>query len=139
MDHVLQKVVGARRMSLLDGFSRYNQILVHPEDQDKTTFTNPSGTFKYAKMPFGLMNAEAKFQRAMDIAFAEERDKFLVIYFDDITIYSQSRGKFVALKRNFGKVQEAWHLIKSQKVFVWPRGRKIVGPYYIKRWHKNRS
>ena len=77
MDHILQRVVGASRISLLDGFSGFNQILVHPDDQDKTTFTTPWGTFKYVKMPFGLKNAGATFQRAMDIAFAKEIHDFL--------------------------------------------------------------
>ena len=61
MDHILQRVVGASRISLLDGFSGFNQILVHPHDQEKTAFTTPWGTFKYAKMPFGLKNAGATF------------------------------------------------------------------------------
>ena len=65
MDHILQRVVGSSRISLLDGFSGYSQILVHPDDQDKTAFTTPWGTFKYVKMPFGLKNAGATFQRAM--------------------------------------------------------------------------
>ena len=43
----------------------------------------------YAKMPFGLMNAGTTFQRVMDIAFSEEKDKFVVIYMDDITIFSK--------------------------------------------------
>lgn len=75
---------------MLDVFSGYNQILVHPEDQEKTTFTTPWGTFMCAKMPFGLMNVGATFQRAMDIAFSKEKDKFVVIYLDDITVYSKS-------------------------------------------------
>eukprot|EP00253_Pinus_taeda_P002880 PITA_02880 len=90
MDHILQRVVGASRISLLDGFSRFNQILVHPDDQDKTAFTTPWGTFKYVKMPFGLKNAGATFQRAMDIAFAREIHEFLVIYLDDLTAFSKS-------------------------------------------------
>ena len=49
--------------------SQVTQILVHPDDQLKTTFTTPWGTFMYLKMPFGLMNAGATFQRAMDIAY----------------------------------------------------------------------
>ena len=44
----------------------------------------------YDKMPFGLMNAGTTFQRAMDIAFVGEKDKFVVIYLDDITVFSQS-------------------------------------------------
>ena len=58
---------------MMDGFSRYNQVKVLLEDQEKTAFTTPSGTFMYAKMPFGLMNAGATFQRAMDIAFEKDR------------------------------------------------------------------
>ena len=88
MDHSLQKDVGSQRISMLDGFSGYNQILVHPDDQEKTTFTTTWRTFMYAKMPFGLMNPGATFQREMDIAFAEEKDRFVVIYLDDITVYS---------------------------------------------------
>ena len=66
-------------MSMMDGFSRYNQVAVLPEDQNKTTFTTPWGMFMYARMPFGLINAGATFQRAMDIAFVGEQDKFVVV------------------------------------------------------------
>ena len=69
MEHILQKVVGSERIYTIDGFSRYNQIKVLPEDQDKTTFTTPWGTFMYTKMPFGLVNAGATLQHDMDIAF----------------------------------------------------------------------
>ena len=57
MEHLLQRVSGASVMSFLDGFSGYNQVAVHPDDQEKTAFTTPYGTSMYAKMPFGLMNA----------------------------------------------------------------------------------
>ena len=104
MDHILHKVIGSQRMSVLDGFSGYNHILVHQEDQEKTTFTTPWGTFMYSKMPFGLINAGANFQIAMDIAFSEERDKFVVIYLDDITVFSENDEKhFQHLERVFQK------------------------------------
>ena len=74
---------------MLDGFSRYNQILVHPEYQEKTTFTTPWGAFMYAKMPFCLMNAGATFQRAMEISFAKEKDKMVVVYLDDIKFFAR--------------------------------------------------
>ena len=61
MDHIFQRVVGSQRVSMLDGFSGYNQVVVHPEDQEMTTFTTPWGTFMYSKMPFGLMNDVATF------------------------------------------------------------------------------
>ena len=71
MEHILQRVVGSTKISLLDGFSSYNQILVQPDDQPKTAFTTPWGTFMYVKIPFGLMNVGATFQRVMDISFAK--------------------------------------------------------------------
>jgi hypothetical protein len=77
-------------MSFIDGFSVYNQIVVHLDDREKTTFTTPWGTFMYENMPFGLMNAGASFQRSMDIAFVGEKDNFFLIYLDDITVFSSS-------------------------------------------------
>lgn len=69
MEQILQAVAGSKLMSFLDGFLGYNQVLVHPDDQLKTTFRTKWGTYAYRKMPFGLINAGATFQRAMDIAF----------------------------------------------------------------------
>ena len=77
-------------MSFLNGFFGYNQVAVHPADQEKTAFTTPWGTFMYAKMPFGLMNVGATFQRAKDLAFVGLKDKFVLIYLDDLTVYSHS-------------------------------------------------
>jgi hypothetical protein len=109
MEHILQRVVGSSRMSMIDGFSGYNQVSVLLEDKEKTTFTTPWGTFMYAKMPFGLMNVGATFHHAMDIDFIGENDKFVVVYLDDITVFSKSDKehschlKKVFLKcRNFG-------------------------------------
>ena len=79
----------------MDGFSGYNQIKVLPEDQENTTFTTPWSTFMYAKIPFGLTNAGATFQRSMDIAFAEEKYKFVVVYMDDKIVYSRSDREHV--------------------------------------------
>eukprot|EP00253_Pinus_taeda_P031091 PITA_31091 len=92
MEQILQAVAGSELMSFLDGFSGYNQVLVHPDDQLKTTFGTKWGTYAYRKMPFGLINAGATFQRAMDIAFKGLVNKAVVIYLDDITVYSKKRG-----------------------------------------------
>ena len=91
MEQILQKVSGAQMLSLLDGFSGYNQVLVSHANQLKTTFRTPWGTYAYRKMPFGLINAGATFQRAMDIAFRGLIGKFVVIYLDDITVFSKNR------------------------------------------------
>ena len=76
-------------MSMVDGFFGYNKVSVFIEDREKMTFTTPWVTFMYAKMPFGLMNTGANFQRAMDTEFIREKDKFVVIYLYDITMFSK--------------------------------------------------
>ena len=91
-------------MSMMEGFSGYNQVVVLPEDQNKISFTTPWGTFMYARMPFGLINAGATFQRAMDIAFVGEQDKFAVVYLDDIIVFSKDDTEHIEhLHRNFEK------------------------------------
>jgi hypothetical protein len=62
MEHMLQRVTGASRISMIDGFSGHNHISLMTEDREKKTFTTPWGTFMYAKIPFGLMNAGETFQ-----------------------------------------------------------------------------
>ena len=61
IDQILQRVVGYQRISMIYGFSGYNQIAVQEKYREKTAFTTPSGTFMYDKIPFGLMNVGATF------------------------------------------------------------------------------
>jgi hypothetical protein len=96
-------------LSLLDGFSGYNQINVKRIDRYKTSFTTRWGTFSYECMPFSLSNAGATFQRAMKLAFDDLIGKIIHVYLDDLTIYSKNRlynighlGKFLMRSRKFG-------------------------------------
>ena len=59
------------------------------KEKFKTTFTTPWGTYVYVRMPFGLINAGATFQRVMDVAFKDYIGKFMVVYQDDLTAYSK--------------------------------------------------
>ena len=65
IDQMLERLAGRSFFYFLDGYSRYNRISIAPEDQEKTMFTCPFGTFAYKRMPFGLCNASAIFQRYM--------------------------------------------------------------------------
>jgi hypothetical protein len=96
MERLLQRVTGAGMMSMLDGFSGYNQILVKKEDQLKTAFSTPWGTFMYLRFPFGLMNARSTFKRAMDFSFRDFIGKIIEIYQDDLTIVSKERNAHVS-------------------------------------------
>ena len=128
MDHILQRVVFSSRISLLDGFSGYNQILLQKEDQAKTTFTTPWGTFMYVKIPFGLMNARATFQRTMDIAFAKEIHDFLVIYLDDITVFSKTDNEHLDhLRQGFIKCRRFDISLNPKKSLFGLEEGKLLG------------
>ena len=83
----------SKLFSLLDGFSGYNKVLVAKEDRLKTTFRTRWGTFSYKRMPFGLINAGDTFQRAMDIDFHGLIGYNVVVYLNDITIFSKKRDE----------------------------------------------
>ena len=112
----------------MDGFSSYNQIKVLPEYQGKTTFTTPWSTFMYANMPFGLMNVGATFQCAMDIASADESDRFVVIYMDDITVYSNSDREHIKhLEKDFLKCRKYGISLNPRKSnFALEEGKLLV-------------
>ena len=90
IDQIIDNCVGHEALSFMDGFSGYNQILIHPADQYKTTFTTPWGTFSYRVMPFGLKNAGATFQRAMTYIF-HDLANIILAYLDDLTARSKKR------------------------------------------------
>ncbi|CAL2246506.1 unnamed protein product [Prunus armeniaca] len=77
IDQMLDRLSGHPYYCFLDGFSGYNQIPIAPEDQEKTTFTCPFGTFAYRNMPFGLCNAPATFQRCMMAIFSDMVERFM--------------------------------------------------------------
>ncbi|CAL2276885.1 unnamed protein product [Prunus armeniaca] len=72
-------LVGHSHYCFLGGYSGYNQIAIAPEDQEKTTFTCPFGTFAYRRMPFGLCNAPATFQRCMMSIFFDMVERFIEV------------------------------------------------------------
>nr|GEV18504.1 DNA-directed DNA polymerase [Tanacetum cinerariifolium] len=74
----------------LDGFLWYFQIPIDPQDQEKTTFTCPYGTFAYRRMPFGLCNAPGTFQRCMVAIFHDMIEKTMEVFMDDFSVFGDS-------------------------------------------------
>ena len=87
IDQIIDDCAGCEIFSFMDGFSYYNQINIHPDDQHKTTFICPWGIFAYRKLPFGLNNVGATFQREMDYAFNDIKH-IVQPYLDDLPTHS---------------------------------------------------
>ena len=90
IDQILDNVAGHHFYCFLDGYSGYNQVPIFPNDQEKTTFTCPFGTFAYRRMPFGLCNAPATFQRCMFSLFSDMLTHFLEVFMDDFSIFGDT-------------------------------------------------
>ncbi|KAI5343456.1 hypothetical protein L3X38_011332 [Prunus dulcis] len=90
IDQMLDRLSGHAYYCFLDGFSGYNQIPIAPEDQEKTTFTCPFGTFAYRRMPFGLCNAPATFQICMMAIFSDMVERFMEVFMDDFSVFGSS-------------------------------------------------
>jgi hypothetical protein len=87
---MLERLANHSSFCYLDGYSGYHQILIHPDDQSKTTFTCPYGTFAYKWMSFGLCNAPTSFQRSMMVIFSNLIEKVMEVFMDDFSIYGKT-------------------------------------------------
>jgi hypothetical protein len=103
IDQVLERVVGHSFYFFLDGYSGYYQIEIDLEDQDKTTFTCPFGTYAFRRMPFGLCIAPATFQRCMISIFSDMVREFMEVFMDDLSVFGDS---FDGCLENLGKVMD---------------------------------
>ncbi|KAJ9556024.1 hypothetical protein OSB04_010638 [Centaurea solstitialis] len=90
IDQMLDRLAGKEFYCFLDGYSGYNQIAIAPDDQEKTTFTCPYGTFAFRRMPFGLCNAPATFQRCMMSIFSDMLENSMEVFMDDFSGYGTS-------------------------------------------------
>ncbi|GJW60065.1 reverse transcriptase domain-containing protein [Tanacetum coccineum] len=93
MDQMLERLAGNEFYCFLDGFSGYFQIPIDPQDQEKTTFTCPYGTFAYKRMPFGLCNAPGTFQRCMTAIFHDMIEKTMEVFMDDFSVFGDNFSK----------------------------------------------
>ena len=96
MDECIDSLGDAAVFTTLDCNSGYWQIPVHPEDKDKTTFTSHYGIYRFLRLPFGLRNAPATFQRAIDIILSGVKWKTCLVYLDDVIVFSKSKKDHLA-------------------------------------------
>ena len=90
IDHILDEGAESEVFSFMDGFSRYNQIQIKPEDQHKIALICPWDTFAYWKIPFGLKNDGATFQQAMTLIFHDLKT-IIEVFLDELAAHSRLR------------------------------------------------
>ncbi|GBG88305.1 hypothetical protein CBR_g46872 [Chara braunii] len=116
IDDLLDRVQGCKYFSKIDLKSGYHQIEVHPDDQYKTAFRTRYGHYEFIVMPFGLTNVPATFQRCMNDQFRPWLDRFVVVYLDDILVFSRTLQEHQGhLRQVLEKLREANFKIKAKK------------------------
>src|SRR5581483_5934346 len=112
----------------LDLASEYWQIKMRPEDQEKTAFITKYGTYEFKVMPFGLCNAPATFQRTMDKVLGELKNKFVMVYLDDVIIYSKTfQDHLYHLEQVFSKIRQANLRLKAEKCHFCAKEQQFLG------------
>jgi hypothetical protein len=128
IDQVVDSTAGCSMLAFLDCYSGYHQISLAREDEEKTTFITPFGAFCYTSMPFGLKNAGATYQRAIQTCLADHWGKRVEAYVDDMVIKTENSENFIEdLQLVFNSLRRyRWKLNPEKCVFGVPAG-KLLG------------
>jgi hypothetical protein len=128
IDILFDQLTGARVFSKIDLRSGYHQIRIRPEDIPKTAFTTRYGLFEYLVMSFGLINAPAHFTYLMNSVFMPELDKFVVVFIDDILIYSKNEEEHAKhLRIVLTRLREHQLYAKFGKCAFWLEEIRFLG------------
>ena len=128
IEESLEALGKAHYFSTLDLASAYNQVEVDPLDRPKTAFTTQFGLFEHVRMPFGISNAPSTFQRLMTKIFREDILRILIVYLDDIVIYSETLEEHLqSLDLVFGKLKEHGLKLKAEKCELFKTEVKYLG------------
>ena len=120
LDQVLERVAGHEYYCILDGYSRYCQIEIALEDQEKTTFTCPFGTFAFRRMPFGLCNAPVTFQRCMLSIFSDMVEYYLEVFMDNFSVFGDSFDECLSnLQKVLTRCEEKNLLLNWKSFISW--------------------
>ena len=111
-DELFDRLQGAQYFTKIDLRSGYHQIRIVPEDVPKTAFRTRYGHFEFLVLPFGLTNAPATFMHLMHETFREHLDKFVIVFLDDILIYSRSLAEHVT------HVRAVMQILREQKLYA---------------------
>lgn len=121
-DEMFDRLAGACYFSKLDLKTGFHQIRVRPEDIEKTAFNTKYGQFEYLVLPMGLCNAPATFQTLMNQVFHDCIDVFMVVYMDDLLIFSKTRAEHMQ------HLETVLSRLEAQELYVAPRKCSFLQP-----------
>jgi hypothetical protein len=96
IDKIIDSAIGCEMMALLDYFSGYHQIWLRREDEEKTSFITPFGTYCYLRMPKGLRNAGSMFCRMMKATLKDQVGRNVLQYVNDIVVASKKKATYIS-------------------------------------------
>jgi hypothetical protein len=128
IDQVIDSTAGCDMLCFLDCYFRYHQIVIKEEDQEKTTFITPFGAYCYTTMSFGLKNAGATYQRAIQACFKRQLNKNVEAYVDDVFVKTRNSSTLINdLEETFASLHKYRLKLNPNKcVFGVPSG-KLLG------------
>ena len=128
IEESLDALTGAKWFSTLDLASGYNQVPMAEKDKEKTAFCTPFGLFEFNRMPFGLCNAPSTFQRLMERIFGDQSFQSLLLYLDDIVIFSGTfRQHLQRLEMVLRRLQQENLKLKLSKCHFFQLEVKYLG------------
>ncbi|KAM2151694.1 hypothetical protein ACFX1R_046118 [Malus domestica] len=114
IDRLIDYTAWCELLSFMDDYSRYNQILMNPPDQEHTAFTTDRGLYYYKVMPFGLKNVGTTYQRLVNSMFAKQIGKCMEVYVDDMLVKSKHVDQHIA------NLSETFTILKTYRMRLNP-------------------
>ena len=128
IDQLVNATVGYSRMSFLNAFQGYHQILLALDDQEKTSFVTPVGNYRYKVMPFSLKNAGSTYQRMMTKMFEVQMGKNIEVYIDNMVVKSKIVSEHIGDLTNIFKILRGHKLrLNASKCSFRVGSGKFVG------------
>ena len=139
MIHQLMKTTtGHELLNFMDAYSGYNQINMHPPDEDKTDFTTGRRVYCYKVMSFELKNAGATFQRMVNKVFKDLIGSTMKVYVDNMLVKSIQRTDHLQYLDKAFDLLRQYKVSSTPKVHIWWGLRKILGIYGHPTGHRGR-
>ena len=128
IDQLVDSTVGHKLLSFMDAFSRYNQILMNEDDQEKTSFVTSQGLYCYKVMSFDLKNTGATYQRLVNHMFFHQIGRNVKVYVDNMLVKSKDEANHLDdLKETFSTLHQYNMKLNPTKCVFVITSRKLLG------------